>query len=289
MREIEINTLLLSGGGAKVTASVAALEKAYNSPLFFFNLEHICGISAGAFLGLCLVINYSFDEIKAELLNVDVRKLVNIQFSNFLNDWGIESGKILIKWIESLLIKKGISPKITFKELFNLFPVRYTVIAYNINKIDYEFFNHLKSPELSVIDAIRYSINIPMFFTKQLYNGDLIVDAGVINNFPCELFSQDLENVCKKNDLENLLGIQILKHEDYLKDKQIKSLQDYLYRIIEIIQLKLDVKDVEHKYIINIENLNLSSVNFDISDKIIYDLLEYGERCYEEFEKNLIL
>ena len=128
-----------------------------------------------------------------------------------------------------------------------------------------------------------------MFFTKQLYNGDLIVDAGVINNFPCELFSQDLENVCKKNDLENLLGIQILKHEDYLKDKQIKSLQDYLYRIIEIIQLKLDLKDVEHKYVINIENLNLSAVNFDVSDKMIYDLLEYGYRCYEEFEKNLIL
>lgn len=289
MKEKEINTLLLSGGGTKVTASVAALEKAYNSPLFFFNLEHICGVSAGAFFGLCLVINYSFEEMKTEILNVDIRKLVNLHFSNFLNDWGIESGKILIKWIESFLIKKGVSPKITFRELFNLFPVRYTVLAYNINKIDYEFFNHLKTPELPVIDAIRYSINIPMFFTKQLYNGDLIVDCGVINNFPCYLFSQDIENVCKKNDLENLLGIHIFSNQNYLKNKEINSLQGYLYRIISIICIKLDTF-INHKYIINIENKdNISSTDFDINDKMIYDLLEYGYRCYEEFEKNLIL
>ena len=108
MKEVEINTLLLSGGGTKVAASVGALEKAYKSDLFFFDLSHIVCISAGTLFGLTLIIGYSFDEIKQELLTVNVPNLINIQLGNFFKDWGVESGARFIKWIESLIIKKGL-------------------------------------------------------------------------------------------------------------------------------------------------------------------------------------
>jgi NTE family protein len=294
MKEKEINTLLISGGGPKVAASVKALECAYNSPYFFFNLEHIACISAGTFLGLFIVLNFTFEEMITEVINLNGNELINLNFSNFFNDWGIENGKILMKWIECLLIKKGISPNITFIELFKIYPVKYTVIAYNLNKIKYEFFNYLITPNIKITEAIRFSINIPFFFTKQKYNNDYIIDAGLENNFPCDLFCQDVENFCCKTDIEDLLGIHIFKDSNYIsKNTEINSFGDYISQIISIISKKMDENEItenykKQKYIIKIKNLSINSVNFDLSKEEVKKLLDYGEKSWKIFETELI-
>lgn len=294
MNRKEINTLLLSGGGIKVAASLAAFEKAYNSDLFSFNLNHICGVSAGSFLGLIIVLKYSFDEIKEELLNLKYKNLVNLQFSNFLTEWGVETGQKIIKWLECLLIKKGVSPKITFKELFDLHPIKYTVIAFNLNKIDYEYFNYLNNPDMPITEAIRYSMNIPCFFTKQIYKNDLIVDAGLVSNFPCEIFSKNIENVSKETDIDNLLGIYLLRNKDYINDiPEIKTFIDYFMRILDIVSIKMDKselteKHLSHRYIIHIYNIRISPVNFEITSDIIKSLFIKGQESYDVFEKELL-
>lgn len=292
MKEKEINTLLLSGGGIKVAASLAALERAYNSDLFFFNLEHVCGISAGSFLGLSILLNYTFDEIKEELMSLNYKNLVNLQFSNFLTEWGVENGQKIIKWIECLLIKKGVSPKITFKELFDIFPIRYTIIAFNLNKIEYEYFNHLNNPDMPITEAIRYSMNIPCFFTKQKYKNNLIVDAGLVSNFPCEIFSKNIENVSKEKDIDNLLGIYLLKNDDYVNEiTEINTFIEYFMRILDIVSIKMDKselteKHLSHPHIIHIYNIKMSAVNFEINPEVIKALFLKGEEAYDDFEKN---
>lgn len=291
-KEKEINTLLLSGGGIKVAASLAALERAYNSDLFFFNLDHICGVSAGSFLALSVILNYSFAEIKEELLNLNYKNLVNIQFSNLLTEWGVENGQKIIKWIECLIIKKGISPKITFKELFDIYPVKYTILAFNLKKMDYEYFNYLNNPDMPITEAIRYSMNIPCFFTKQKYKDDLIVDAGLMSNFPCEIFSKNIKNVSKENDINNLLGIYLLKNEDYVDEVEVKTFVDYFLRIFDIISIKIDKSELtdkhSHPYIIHIYNIKFSSVNFEINSDTIKSLFLKGEESYYKFEEELL-
>ena len=292
MKEKEIKTLLISGGGPKVAASLKALDCAYNSPYFFFNIDHIAAISAGTYLGLLIILNYTFQEIIEEVINLNANNLVNLNFTNFLENWGIENGKILIKWMECLLIKKGVSPNITFLELFRLYPVKYTIIAYNLSKKRYEFFNHLTFPNLKVTEAIRYSINIPFFFTKQTFKNDYIIDAGLENNFPCDLFCKDIENVCSKTDIENLLGIHILKDEEY-KSTEINTFIDYLTEVINMISMRIDKNEIteiykKQKYIIKIKNLSVNALNFNLSKDEIKELLNYGEKSWKIFEMDLL-
>lgn len=293
MKQKEINTLLLSGGGAKVTASITALEKAYNSSLFFFNLHHIAAISAGTLLGLLVILNYTFDEIKQEILNMDTKNLINSKISNFIKEWGIETGQNVIKWIECMIIKKGISPKVTFKELFDLFPIKFTILAYNISSVEYEYYNYLTTPNMIITEAIRYSINIPCFFTKQKKNGDFIIDLGLINNFPCDLFCQEIENVSSKHDIDNLLGIHIKKNKEYIKKNiEINNFIEYFSRIMDILNVKLNESELtehhlNHKYTIEICNLNLNATNFNIDKNKIIELFEYGKKSYDIFEAKL--
>jgi hypothetical protein len=293
LKEKEINTLLLSGGGPKVTASVTALEKAYNSSHFFFNLHHIAAISAGTILGLLIVLNYTFTEIKEEILNTNISNLISPKISTFIKEWGVETGKNLIQWIECMIIKKGISPKITFKELFDLFPIKFTILAYNISSVEYEFFNYLTTPDMTITEAIRYSINIPCFFTKQRKKGDFIIDLGLISNFPCDIFCQDIENVSSKNDIDNLLGIHIKKNKEYIKrNVEINNFIDYFSRIMNILNVKLNESELtehhlNHKYKIEICNLNLNATNFNIDKDTINELFIYGEKSYDLFEKKL--
>ncbi len=290
MKEIEINTLLLSGGGTKVAASVGALEKAYKSDLFCFDLNHIVCLSAGTLLGLCLMLGYSFDEIKQELLTVNISNLTNIQLGNFFKDWGVESGVRIIKWVESLIIKKGSSPRITFGELFKIFPVKYTIIVYNLSKVKYEFFNYLNTPDVHVIDAISYSMNIPLFFTKKTFKGDVMIDGGVLSNCPYDIFNTNISNVCCENDLKKLLAINIACDDYFFDNEEIDSLMTYIFRIYIIMSIKLDKKNIDHPYVINILNYKLRFYDFDSSDTdTILDLIKYGENSYETFEKNLKL
>jgi NTE family protein len=291
--EKEINTLLLSGGGIKVAASLTALEKAYNSDLFFFNLDHIFGVSAGSFLAITIILNYTFSEIKEELLSLNYKNLTTIQFSNLLTEWGVESGQKIIKWVECLIIKKGISPKVTFKELYDIYPIKYTVLAFNLNKMEYEYFNHLNTPDMSITTAMRYSMNIPCFFTKQTYKNDLIVDAGLVSNFPCEIFSKNIKNVSNENDIDNLLGVYLLKNEDYVNESEVKTFVDYFLRIFDIISIKFDKGELtnnhlNHPYIIHIYNIKLSAVTFEVNLDTINLLFLKGEESYNKFEEDLL-
>lgn len=285
----EIRTLLISGGGPKVSASVTALERAYLSELFEFNLEHIATVSAGSLLGLMILLDYKFDEIKEEILSIDAKRLIEPKLSNLITEWGIEKGELFIKWIECILIKKGYSPKITLKELFEKIPVKLSILAYNINSVKSEYYNYLTSPEMKVTKAIRYSINIPCFFTRQYIKDELIVDLGLITNYPCNYFSEDIENLCKKEDIEYLLGINIKKDNNYIKkDIKIDNFIEYFTRIIDIINVKLNESErtechKKHKYTIEIKNLDINPVNFNIEKEKIEELFRIGENAFEEF------
>jgi NTE family protein len=241
----EINTLIFSGGGVKGIAYIGVLkyldeickkrsivEQSDNfndeqSEIPKINIKTVCGVSIGSIIGLLYVLGYTFDDLIEELNELDLPQLKNFKIKNIFTEYGFDKGLKVSNWIESLILKKGYSKKITFKQLYNIKGINLQVLASNVNKYTYTIFDTINTPDLKIKDAIRMSISIPFLFTIKEYNNDIHVDGALINNYPIKLF---------KDNLDNVLGFKLMSNgelESHNIDVKIDCLEDYIYNIMK--------------------------------------------------------
>ncbi len=196
-----INTLVLSGGGMKGVAYCGVFKKLQEiqtskEPPVNLDIKRIISVSIGTIFGLVYVLGYGHEEITYEVLHKNFSHFKDIKFANLLSKYGLDTGMNIIKWIETLLVKKGIDKDITFAGLYALKPIQYQVLATNLNKNVLHYFDYKSTPELKVTTAIRYSIGIPVIFTAESYCGDIYVDGGLVNNYPINLLDSPEELEC---------------------------------------------------------------------------------------------
>ena len=192
----KIDTLVLSGGGVKGIAYVGVFKKLRELKV---EIKEICSVSVGSMMGLLYVLGYNYEELVSEIKMQNMDTLRDINIGNFLNKYGIDTGKNIIKWIEGLLEGKGYSKDITFIELYNNTRIKYRVLATNLNKYETVIFDYINCPNMKITRAIRMSIGIPFVFTVQKYNGDVLVDGAIVNNYPIDLYGDKLESVLGMN------------------------------------------------------------------------------------------
>jgi NTE family protein len=203
--------VVLEGGGVRGIGHVGALsimeEKGYQ-------WGNIAGTSAGAFVAAMLAAGYKASEMYSIMKN-------EVQFSRFASDSGLDglmpmeafhmlqrggmhTGTFIETFMRQKLGAKGI---VTFGDLIlnalepkhSNFRYRLTVIASDISTgtmlrlpQDMELFG-LDPDELDIAQAVRMSASIPFFFMPiQQKHADgkasLIVDGGLLSNFPVYLF-----------------------------------------------------------------------------------------------------
>jgi len=188
--------LALSGGGAKGLAHIGLLKVMEEVGL---TPDYITGTSMGSIIGGLYAIGYSADELErictsqdwATIFSNDVDlRLVNMvekdRYSSELVTLEYENhrftfGQGLIKGQQlSLLLSRLASPAYN-KQDFNSFPIPFKCIAVDI--LDGSVVE-LDSGFLA--KAQRASMSIPFVFTPVEMDGHLLVDGGVIRNFPVE-------------------------------------------------------------------------------------------------------
>lgn len=282
----EINTLVFSGGGVKGIAYIGVLkyleeiskslgydEDACNIPNI--NIRTVCGVSIGSIVGLLYVLGYTFEDLVKELDNLDLQKLKNFKIQNVLKKYGFDSGLKIINWIESLILKKGYSKNITFKQLYDIKGVNLQVLASNVNKYKYTIFDAINTPDLMIKVAIRMSISIPFLFTVTKYNDDIHVDGALIGNYPIKLFTDNLDNV---------LGFKLVSNgelESHNIDLQIDSLDSYIYNIMKCFIIQRDkettLSNLYREHTIYIETENVTHVlNFELTKDEKDELINIG-------------
>jgi NTE family protein len=202
---------VFEGGGVKgigLVGAVAEIEKTYD----FIDLA---GTSAGAIVAALLAVGYTGLEIKEKLeaLNYNDFKDEGLidkfgvlgKALSFIFEYGIYEGDFFKEWLDELLEEKGIT---TFQGLRNdgsesNQTYRLRMIASDITDRrmlvlpdDLVKFG-LIPDKFSISRAVRMSMSLPIFFEPvRLTDGSgknhLIVDGGVLSNFPIWLFdSQD--------------------------------------------------------------------------------------------------
>lgn len=283
-----IDTLVISGGGVKGIVFIGALK--YLEELsnirsdIKVDIKRIYAVSVGSIIGFLYAIGYTSEEMENEIFRLDTNSLKSIRLKTFIKNYGLDSGKKIMKWLESLVEKKGYDKNITFKQLLKLRGVDLNIGSTNLNKYKAVYFNNEISPNLRIVRAIRMSIGIPLIFSSVKYKGEVYVDGGVINSYP-------IKNVDK---LENVLGLKILLNNELNEsvNEKIDTIGDYLYHVFYCYMLQketsttLSMEYSDYTVFINPGEM-IHSVKFDLSDTDKRKLIECGYRETKMyFEKN---
>lgn len=188
--------LVLSGGGAKGlahTGVIRALEEAGLTP------DYITGTSMGSVVGALYAIGYSADDIEHMASSVDWDAVLSneISFDQITYEEKAYYGRYIAELpVEGLKVgfPKGLIEGQKLSELltrltrsvhdiedFHKFPIPFTCVATDIATGEPVILNSGSLPE-----AIRASMAIPTVFTPVEIDGKLLVDGGLVRNFPVE-------------------------------------------------------------------------------------------------------
>jgi NTE family protein len=204
------NILVLSGGGPKGFAHIGVL-KALEEFNILKNINTIASCSIGTIVSVMFIIGYTVKEMIEFAESFDFNKLRGIEPLNFLANYGLDNGEKLIITLKKLFEAKKISNSITFKELYKLKRINLIMSTVCLNNKNVYYLSHKTFPDLEVITGIRMSTSVPIWFVPVNYHNKLYIDGGCIDNYPIELFKDNLDQVIgaclcdeqKSNDIDN--------------------------------------------------------------------------------------
>jgi predicted acylesterase/phospholipase RssA len=154
------------------------------------DLLEISGASAGSLLGFmyCLM-KGDVRKILDYSLKVPVKDIMKINLKIFFKKFGlISSGKIK-KILSEMCSGELNKPDITFRELYEFFPVKLHLTAYCIQLEKTTYFSVDTTPDISVLDVICASIAIPFLFCSvKIGDGLTYLDGGSIESTPSGVF-----------------------------------------------------------------------------------------------------
>ncbi len=188
--------LVLSGGGAKGLAHIGVLkvlEKAGIVP------DYITGTSMGSIIGGLYAIGYSPDELEKIVNEINWDAILSNTIP--LNQITYEEKEYYARYIAELPVEgvkvklpRGLIEGQKLSELlirltrpvheihnFHDLPVPFACVATDLETGDPEMLDHGSLP-----NAIRASMAIPSIFTPVELDGKLLVDGGMVRNFPVE-------------------------------------------------------------------------------------------------------
>lgn len=232
--------LVFCGGGTRCLVfmqALIALEKAQR-------LQHVreyWGTSAGALLAALLALGKSPARVKSVMWAADYTKFRNLDVANMLgimSTWGLDDGKSLTGEIERLF--EIMEPGSKTKKLRDVSGLH--IIVSDLNIHDTVDVNAQSFPDLRVVDAIRASMSLPIFFRPFVCpaNGHFWVDGAVRAHFPWHVLPND--------DARNsALGFSFEKSWD----GGPKSFTEYIFSMIHFDEPKA-IRNLKQKWPQNI-------------------------------------
>ncbi|MEH6995578.1 patatin-like phospholipase family protein [Neobacillus drentensis] len=283
---------VFSGGGIKGFALIGAIQEIEKRG---FQFERVAGTSAGSIVAAFIAAGYRSNEMEQLLDELDLTKFLDarkmiIPFP--LAKWlfvywklGLYKGNELEKWIEEKLAAKGIR---TFSDLH---PQKLRIIASDLSNgrlvvLPDDLVKYGIAPgSFSIAKAVRMSCSIPYFFEpvklKSMDGVNVIVDGGVLSNFPMWLF--DRENLQK---VRPVIGIKLSANEYEHEKHQIKNAIQLFGALFETMKDAHDSRYISRKHeknIIFIPSEGALSIEFHLTEEKKQELFQLGRNSAQEF------
>lgn len=262
--------LVLSGGGAKGLAHIGVLKAMEEAGV---QVDYIAGTSMGAVIGGLYASGYTAQQLEALVQNVDFDKIVQdgvprkaktfyekedaeryaltLPFDKFRLDFP----KSLSKGQHTYNLLSRTLDHVQDINNFEKLPIPFFCIATDVEKGDQIILDKGYLPE-----AISASSALPSIYSPVMLNNKLLIDGGVVNNYPI--------SELKAKGMDIIIGVDV---QDTLRTReQLTSAPDILlqinnYRTIQAMKSKKDSTDIYLRPDISEYNL----VSFDAVNEII--------------------
>ena len=223
--------LVLSGGGAKGLAHIGVLEAIEDAGI---RIDYVGGTSMGAIVGGLYASGYSAKQLDSIFRKVDFDKLIQDEVprkaKTFYEKDEAEKYALTLPFDKfEIGFPSGLSKG---QNLYNLFS-RLTSHVSTVNdfsKLPIPFFciaTNAENGEQVMLEkgylpkAISASGALPSLFSPVVINGDILIDGGVINNYPIEEL--------KAKGVDIIIGVDV--QDDFRDRKELKSAVDMMVQI----------------------------------------------------------
>ncbi len=265
-----IKNLVFEGAGIRGIAYAGVLEE-FEKAKLLTGVTKVGGTSAGAIIALTLALGYNAEEINKIIYETNFNKFNDGRYIFFggihrmRNKYGWYRGAKFSNFLGSLIENKTQNAEITFSELHKRGFKDLYVTATCLNKQKLLTFSHETYPEMKIRDAVRISMSIPLYFEAVFIDSagavvtkpgnrtdlDVVVDGGIIGNFPIQMF--DTVNVAGRKHNRETLGIRI--------DSDTQIEYDNASRELAPISISRFSDYMEAFYVMVLENLNRNTLD----------------------------
>jgi NTE family protein len=278
--------LVLSGGGAKGFAHIGVLKVLEQAGV---KVDYIAGTSMGAVVGGLYASGYSATQIDSIFYHTDFDELLqdyipraSKSFYEKHNDqmYALTLPFNKLKIGIPIALSKGmynynllskLTHKVRHVEDFSKLPIPFLCIATDIEKGEQVILDHGY-----LAQAMLASSAFPSLFSPVEIDGKLLIDGGVVNNYPVEEI--------RKMGADIVIGVDV---QDDLKDRN--SLKDATRILVQITNLDM-IKEMKEKMkltdiYIKPDVTNYGVISFDEGRQIIKKGEEATFPLYEEIKR----
>jgi NTE family protein len=312
--EKKLVDLVLEGGGVKGIGLAGAYEALAARG---YEPANVAGTSAGAIAAALIAAGYTPAELREEILGLDYRQFQDTGWedklpvidrtASILLDLGIYEGARFHEWISERLERKGVR---TFADLVRDPDEEDLRYRYKLHVIVSDVTERallvlprdaaklgLDPDTLSVADAIRMSMSIPIFFEPVRHQNPktdqehILVDGGMLSNFPVWLF--DCRDGVPDWPTFGLLLVEP-KPQEHLgkridpprRERGVSALLDYLKSLAQTMMAAHDRLYLEQSVFartIPIPTLGIGTTEFDLEADRAEALYQSGVKAADDF------
>lgn len=278
--------LTLSGGGAKGLAHIGILKAIDSSGI---KVDYLTGTSMGGIIGALYSTGYSASDIEHMARKMDWSEMLTNQSSlrGIVMEEKEEYSKYAVElpWVQNGFklpsgVVEGEELWLKFAELF--FPV-YNVKDFSRFSIPFKCISaDIETGEAVVLDsgeiitAIRSSMAIPSLFTAIENNGKILIDGGVVRNFPV----RDVKEMGADYVIGSRVSVGLQSREKVNNALQI-LMQIVFFK--EAATSKDDIRLCDIYIPMPLENYTAAS--FGKADELLDYGLKEGRKLYPKFKR----
>ncbi len=264
-----------SSGGVRLVGHFGCLAALLDTDVLS-DVHEWYGCSAGSVCAFLAALGISARWIRDAMSVFDARALPDIRgeyIMDFLTNWGVSSTDAFITYLSRLAEtwEPG-SSKWTFAELARERTGQSLYItAANVTQRRLEVFSAETTPDTLIMDAVRASCAIPLFFTPITLNGNVYCDGGVLELYPW---------ACVKEKEKTLV---ILTEDTGVSEQEmprpVTSLGSYMHSVFWMMSARSYKLKPVPRYWIAVNNIDVHFADFHMTVEARDRFFADGERA----------
>lgn len=194
----QFRNLVFEGGGVKGIAYVGAMQ-VLSRRGYLDHITRVGGTSAGAINALMFALGYDIKTQRTIIGSADFNDFMDNSFlfirdmKRLWSEFGWNKGDFFADWVGGYIKQQLGDARATFSDLAGAGHPDLFVIGTNLSTGFSETFSRERHADMPLIDALRISMSIPLFYRAVRYGPrkDVFVDGGVMLNYPVKLFDRE--------------------------------------------------------------------------------------------------